>query len=60
MFIRSASGLRGIAKEDFSSAIIDQYISSYIQNQNIHKCAIGRDGREVWSQNFGMGYRFFS
>ena len=46
MFIRSASGLRGIAKEDFSSAIIDQYISSYIQNQNIHKCAIGTDGRK--------------
>ena len=46
MFIRSASGLRGIAKEDFSSAVIDQYISSYIQNQNIHKCTIGRDGRK--------------
>jgi|TARA_B100001093_G_scaffold365324_1_gene350091 phosphomannomutase len=46
MFIRSASGLRGIAKEDFSLAVIDQYISSYVQNQNIHKCALGRDGRK--------------
>ena len=46
MFIRSASGLRGIAKEDFSSAVIDQYISSYVRNQNIHKCALGRDGRK--------------
>jgi phosphomannomutase len=46
MLIRSASGLRGIAKEDFSSAVIDQYISSYVRNQNIHKCALGRDGRK--------------
>ena len=46
MFIRSASGLRGIAKEDFSPDVIDQYVCSYILNQNIQKCTIGRDGRK--------------
>ena len=45
MLIRSASGLRGIVKDDFSSAIIDQYIASFISNQNITSCVIGRDGR---------------
>jgi phosphomannomutase len=45
MLIRSASGLRGIVKDDFSSAMIDQYIASFISNQNITSCVIGRDGR---------------
>ena len=45
MLIRSASGLRGIVKDDFSPAMIDQYIASFISNQNITSCVIGRDGR---------------
>ena len=45
MLIRSASGLRGIVKDDFSPQMIDQYIMSFIFNQNITSCVIGRDGR---------------
>ena len=45
MLIRSASGLRGIVKDDFSPQMIDQYIMSFISNQNITSCVIGRDGR---------------
>ena len=45
MLIRSASGLRGIVKDDFSPQMIDQYIASFISNQNITSCVIGRDGR---------------
>jgi len=45
MLIRSASGLRGIVKDDFSPKMIDQYIASFISNQNIKSCVIGRDGR---------------
>ena len=45
MLIRSASGLRGIVKDDFSPQMIDQYIMSFISNQNITSCIIGRDGR---------------
>tara|TARA_B100000427_G_scaffold153284_1_gene127655 strand:+ start:2814 stop:4148 length:1335 start_codon:yes stop_codon:yes gene_type:complete len=45
MLIRSASGLRGIVKDDFSRELIDQYIASFIFNQNIAHCVIGRDGR---------------
>ena len=46
MLIRSASGLRGIVKDDFSRELIDQYIASFIFNQNIAHCVIGRDGRQ--------------
>ena len=45
MLIRSASGLRGIVKDDFSPQMIDQYIMSFIFNQNSNSCVIGRDGR---------------
>ena len=45
MLIRSASGLRGIVKDDFNPQMIDQYIMSFIFNQNITSCVIGRDGR---------------
>ena len=45
MLIRSASGLRGIVKDDFTPQMIDQYIASFIFNQNIKSCVIGRDGR---------------
>ena len=45
MLIRSASGLRGIVKDDFNPQMIDQYIASFISNQNITSCVIGRDGR---------------
>ncbi|MDA9841101.1 phosphoglucosamine mutase [Candidatus Marinimicrobia bacterium] len=45
MLIRSASGLRGIVKNDFSPQMIEQYIVSFISNQNIRSCVIGRDGR---------------
>jgi len=45
MLIRSASGLRGIVKDDFSPEMIDQYVASFISNQNITSCVIGRDGR---------------
>ena len=45
MLIRSASGLRGIVKDDFSPQMINQYIMSFISNQNITSCVIGRDGR---------------
>ena len=46
MLIRSASGLRGIVKDDFSPEIIDRYIASFILTQNITHCVIGRDGRQ--------------
>ena len=46
MLIRSASGLRGIVKDDFSPEIIDRYIASFIITQNIKHCVIGRDGRQ--------------
>ena len=46
MLIRSASGLRGIVKNDFSPEIIDRYIASFILTQNITHCVIGRDGRQ--------------
>ncbi len=46
MLIRSASGLRGIVKDDFSPEIIDRYIVSFIITQNIKHCVIGRDGRQ--------------
>ena len=46
MLIRSASGLRGIVKDDFSPEIIDCYIVSFIITQNIKHCVIGRDGRQ--------------
>tara|TARA_Y100001970_G_scaffold51684_1_gene65361 strand:+ start:993 stop:2318 length:1326 start_codon:yes stop_codon:yes gene_type:complete len=45
MLIRSASGLRGIVKDDFSPEIIDRHIASFVANQNITSCVIGRDGR---------------
>ena len=45
MLIRSASGLRGIVKDNFSPEMIDQYVASFISNQNITSCVIGRDGR---------------
>ena len=37
MLIRSASGLRGIAENDFSPEIIDKYISAFIFSQKIKK-----------------------
>jgi len=46
MLIRSASGLRGIVKDDFSPEIIDRHIASFILNQEIGHCVIGRDGRQ--------------
>tara|TARA_Y100000590_G_scaffold61221_1_gene65405 strand:+ start:268 stop:1722 length:1455 start_codon:yes stop_codon:yes gene_type:complete len=46
MLIRSASGLRGIVKDDFGPEIIDRYIASFIITQNIKNCVIGRDGRQ--------------
>ena len=45
MLIRSASGLRGIAKDHFTPELIDNYISAFISTQNIKSCVIGRDGR---------------
>ena len=45
MLIRSASGLRGIAKDHFTPKLIDKYISAFITTQNIKSCVIGRDGR---------------
>ena len=45
MLIRSASGLRGIFKDDFSPQMIDRYLASFISNQNISSCVVGRDGR---------------
>ena len=45
MLIRSASGLRGIAKDHFTSELVDKYISAFITTQNIKSCVIGRDGR---------------
>ena len=45
MLIRSASGLRGIAKDHFTPELIDKYISAFITTQNIKSCVIGRDGR---------------
>ena len=45
MLIRSASGLRGIAKDHFTPELIDKYISAFIATQNIKSCVIGRDGR---------------
>ena len=46
MLIRSASGLRGIVKDDFSPEMIDRYIASFILTQKIIHCVIGRDGRQ--------------
>ena len=46
MLIRSASGLRGVVKDDFNSGIIDQYITSFILTQKITYCVLGRDGRQ--------------
>ena len=45
MLIRSASGLRGIAKDHFTPELVDKYISAFITTQNIKSCVIGRDGR---------------
>jgi len=45
MLIRSASGLRGIAEDNFTPELIDKYISAFITTQNIKSCVIGRDGR---------------
>ena len=45
MLIRSASGLRGVVKDDFNSRIINQYITSFILTQKITYCVLGRDGR---------------
>ena len=50
MLIRSASGLRGIVKDNFSPKIIDRYILSFIYTQNITNCVIGRDGRPSGKQ----------
>ncbi len=50
MLIRSASGLRGIAKDHFTSELIDNYISAFISTQNIKSCVIGRDGRPSGKQ----------
>jgi len=46
MLIRSASGLRGVVKDDFNSRIINQYITSFILTQKITYCVLGRDGRQ--------------
>ena len=50
MLIRSASGLRGIAKDHFTPKLIDKYISAFITTQNIKSCVIGRDGRPSGKQ----------
>ena len=50
MLIRSASGLRGIAKDHFTPELIDMYISAFITTQNIKSCVIGRDGRPSGKQ----------
>ena len=50
MLIRSASGLRGIAKDHFTSELVDKYISACITTQNIKSCVIGRDGRSSGKQ----------
>ena len=50
MLIRSASGLRGIAKDHFTPGLIDKYISAFITTQNIKSCVIGRDGRPSGKQ----------
>ena len=50
MLIRSASGLRGIAEDHFTSELIDNYISAFITTQNIKSCVIGRDGRPSGKQ----------
>ena len=50
MLIRSASGLRGIAKDHFTPELIDKYISAFITIQNIKSCVIGRDGRSSGKQ----------
>jgi len=50
MLIRSASGLRGIAKDHFTPELIDNYISAFISTQNIKSCVIGRDGRPSGKQ----------
>ena len=50
MLIRSASGLRGIAKDHFTPELIDKYISAFITTQNIKSCVIGRDGRPSGKQ----------
>ena len=50
MLIRSASGLRGIAKDYFTPELIDNYISAFISTQNIKSCVIGRDGRPSGKQ----------
>ena len=50
MLIRSASGLRGIAKDHFTPELIDKYISAFITTQNIKSCIIGRDGRPSGKQ----------
>ena len=50
MLIRSASGLRGIAEDHFTSELIDNYISAFISTQNIKSCVIGRDGRPSGKQ----------
>ena len=50
MLIRSASGLRGIAKDNFTPEQIDKYISAFITTQNIKSCVIGRDGRPSGKQ----------
>jgi len=50
MLIRSASGLRGIVKDDLNSKIIDRYIASFLlihkYDSAITACAVGRDGRQ--------------
>jgi phosphomannomutase len=50
MLIRSASGLRGIAKDHFTPELINNYISAFISTQNIKSCVIGRDGRPSGKQ----------
>ena len=50
MLIRSASGLRGIAKDHFTPKLVDKYISAFITTQNIKSCVIGRDGRSSGKQ----------
>ena len=50
MLIRSASGLRGIAEDHFTSELIDNYISAFISTQKIKSCFIGRDGRPSGKQ----------
>ena len=50
MLIRSASGLRGIAKDHFTPELINKYISAFVTTQNIKSCVIGRDGRPSGKQ----------